>query len=53
MKYMLLIYGKEDCWTEEERHQCMLESMEICDQLAAEGKFITSSPLYPCPLPLV
>ncbi len=47
MKYMLLIYGKEDCWTEDERRECMLDSMEICDQLAAQGKFITSSPLYP------
>lgn len=47
MKYMLLIYGAEDAWTEAERRDCMLESMAICDELAAEGKFVASSPLYP------
>ncbi|MEW4487425.1 YciI family protein [Thalassoglobus sp. JC818] len=46
MKYMLLIYGDEACWTEDERTDCMLKSMEICDELAAEGKLIDSSPLY-------
>ncbi|SRR5690606_12489487 len=46
MKYMLLIYGAEDSWTEEERKACMLESMGICDQLAAEGKFVDASPLH-------
>ncbi len=46
MKYMLLIYGAEDGWTENERKECMLESMGICDELAAEGKWTASSPLY-------
>lgn len=46
MKYMLLIYGAENCWTEEERKECMIESMGICDELAAEGKYIASSPLH-------
>jgi hypothetical protein len=46
MKYMLLIYGAEDAWTEEERRECMLESMAICDELAAEGKYIASAPLH-------
>ena len=46
MKYMLLIYGAEDCWTEEERRECMLESMGICDELEAQGKWIASSPLH-------
>lgn len=46
MKYMLLIYGAEDGWTEEERNACMLESMAICDQLEAEGKWIDSAPLH-------
>lgn len=47
MKYMLLIYGAESSWTPEERETCMVESMKVCDQLAAEGKFIASSPLHP------
>jgi hypothetical protein len=45
MKYMLLVYGKESGWTEEERRDCMVESLRICDQLAAQGKFLSSSPL--------
>lgn len=46
MKYMLLIYGAEDCWTEDERTECMLESMNICDELDVQGKWIASSPLH-------
>lgn len=46
MKYMLLIYGAEDAWTEEEREHCMLESMAICDELEAQGKWVASSPLH-------
>tara|TARA_R100000027_G_scaffold13062_1_gene9327 strand:- start:2288 stop:2659 length:372 start_codon:yes stop_codon:yes gene_type:complete len=47
MKYMLLIYGDEATWTEQEREDCMLESMAICDELEAQGKWIASSPLHP------
>jgi hypothetical protein len=43
---MLLIYGAESRWTEEERRECMIESMGICDELAKEGKWIASSPLH-------
>lgn len=49
MKYMLLIYGAECSWTEAERQACMLESMGIGDQLAAQGKYITSAPLQHVP----
>ncbi len=45
MKYMLLIYGAEGAWTEDERRACMVESLGICDQLAAQGKFLAASPL--------
>lgn len=38
MKYMLLIYGAEDSWSEDERKTCMIESMAICKELEAEGK---------------
>jgi len=47
MKYMLLIYGAEDDWTEEERTACMTESKGICDELAVQGKFVAASPLHP------
>jgi hypothetical protein len=45
MKYMLLIYGAEEAWTEDERRACMIESLGICDELAAQGKFRDASPL--------
>ena len=45
MKYMLLIYGAEDCWTEDERRACMIESLGVCDELAAQGKYLAASPL--------
>ena len=46
MKYMLLIYGAEDAWTEEEREECMLESMQISEELKAKGKCLASAPLH-------
>ena len=45
MKYMLLIYGAENSWNEDERRACMIESMGICDELATQGKYLGSSPL--------
>jgi hypothetical protein len=47
MKYMMLIYGAEAAWTEGERKACMVESLGICDALAARGKFLDASPLQP------
>lgn len=46
MKYMLLIYGSENCWTDAERKDCMMESMAIGDELVSQGKYIASSPLH-------
>lgn len=45
MKYMLLMYGAEDCYTPEERTACMVESIGVCEELAARGQFIDASPL--------
>ncbi|MEZ6047921.1 MAG: YciI family protein [Planctomycetaceae bacterium] len=47
MRYMLLVYGSEDAWTEDEFQACVLESMEICKELETQGKWIDSSPLRP------
>lgn len=47
MKYMLLIYGAESSWTDEERAACMARSAEVCHEMAAAGKFISASPLHP------
>ena len=46
MKYMLLIYSDESCWTEESRHACMIKSMEIAKELEADGKWLDSAPLH-------
>lgn len=46
MKYMLLIYGAESAWTEQEREACMEESTELCHQLASDGQFLAASPLH-------
>jgi hypothetical protein len=45
MKYMLLVYGTEDRWTDAERRACVAESSGICDDLAALGKYLDASPL--------
>lgn len=47
MKYMLLIYGAESVWTEDERTECMIESMQISAELQAQGKLIAADPLHP------
>ena len=47
MKYMLLMYGAEGDYTDEERAACMRESLGICHELAARGKYLAASPLHP------
>lgn len=43
---MLLIYGAESCWTAEESKACMIESMQISEELKQQGKWISASPLH-------
>jgi hypothetical protein len=47
MKYMLLIYGDENAWSEPEREACYKESTELTHQLHATGKYLAAAPLYP------
>ena len=47
MRYMLLIYSAESSWTEQQREECMIESMAVCRELEREGKFIDAAPLHP------
>jgi len=47
MKYMLLIYGAENSWTEEERQHCFEESTELTHELHKKGQFLGASPLHP------
>jgi hypothetical protein len=45
MKYMFLIYSAENVWTDESRNACMVESIGVCQELAAKGKFVDAAPL--------
>jgi hypothetical protein len=47
MKYMLLIYGDEQAWTEAERKQCYSESTQLAHQLNAKKQFLATAPLQP------
>jgi hypothetical protein len=47
MRYMLLIYGAENILTDEERHDCYVESTAIAQDLASKGQFLGASPLHP------
>ena len=47
MKYMLLIYGDEQAWTESERQNCYGESTQLAHDLKAKGQFLSTSPLQP------
>ena len=47
MKYMLLVYGAEDAWTEQERADCMEQSTELSHELHRDGKYLDASPLQP------
>lgn len=47
MKYMLLIYMKEDAMTPAEREQCMETSTALTHELNAKGQYLLASPLHP------
>ena len=47
MKYMLLIYHDEISLTETDRQECYQESMQLVEQLNADGKFLGANPLHP------
>lgn len=47
MKYMLLIYGKEDTWDDEYRNSCYAESADLAKELDRDGKLYGTSPLHP------
>jgi hypothetical protein len=45
MKYMLLIYGDEQAWSEAERMECYAESARFAQQLQAQGQYLAANPL--------
>jgi hypothetical protein len=46
MKYILLIYGDEAKWTDQEREECYVESTQLTHQLQAEGQYLDAAPLH-------
>jgi hypothetical protein len=46
MKYMLLIYGDENAWTQREREECYEESSQLVEQLKASGHSVSAAPLH-------
>jgi hypothetical protein len=46
MKYLMLMYAAENCYSGDERRECMIESLGICDELTAKGKYLAASPLH-------
>lgn len=47
MKYLLLIYMKEDAMNESERQECYVESTELTHDLNSRGQFLGANPLQP------
>lgn len=47
MKYMMLIYHAEAAIADEDRAACIAESLELCHELAAQGRFFGAAPLHP------
>ena len=46
MRYMLLIYGDENAWTDAERQACYVESTAFTQELHARGQYIGANPLH-------
>ena len=47
MKYMMLVYSDEKCWTDGEREHCIAESTKLTHELHKQGKYLGCSPLQP------
>jgi hypothetical protein len=43
MKYMLLIYSDENAWTQREREDCYAESVQLTQQLNANGQYLVNT----------
>lgn len=46
MKYILLIYSDENAWTQSDRQQCYAESLQLTQELQANGQYLGASPLH-------
>ena len=47
MRYMLLVYGNEQSWSEAERAACYQESAQFAQRLSSTGHYIAANPLHP------
>ncbi|TWT74445.1 YCII-related domain protein [Posidoniimonas polymericola] len=47
MKYLLLMYNREDAFTAEEMPVEMQNALAICHELHVESKYVAASPLEP------
>jgi hypothetical protein len=47
MKYLLLVYMREDAMGESERAGCRAETIEVARQLKTQGKYLSANPLEP------
>ena len=47
MRYMLLIYGDEQAWSDEERERATRESAALARELHADGQYLAAAPLHP------
>lgn len=47
MKYLLLIYQEPNAINDAERQACYVESTQLCNDLAKQGKFLAAAPLQP------
>jgi hypothetical protein len=50
MKFMLLVHHDEEAFgkrSEQERRQLLQESVELANQLHANGKYLSAAPLHP------
>jgi hypothetical protein len=45
MKYLLLVYGNESAWSDEERSHCYEESTQLSHDLRTSGHFLGANPL--------
>jgi hypothetical protein len=47
MKYMLLVYLKENALNENEREHCYQESLQLVEQIKSNGQYLAAAPLHP------
>ena len=47
MKYLMLVYSEENCYSEGEREACVAESVQLTHDLNAKGQYLGASPLHP------